>query len=380
MVGEDDESGVFYTDAGPVEEWQPAPPADEWEAARRALVDELLTRYRALTADAIRAVTWPEQRRDYRAGNHNDLMVAVFRLQSEYDRYVPHPSESDEAHLSTPASVLFDGAHAVIVADLLSRADFVFLTAPLSALLGVDLAARHAGLRPPGTPEAGPIGPYATPVTDPLPDHALWSHTRALLTRRMSEIAERDGPGVYVVDLHLDVEWWGEDIRQAGIEIRWNTDSSLTERRRAWHSTPERLANNPDAADELPWDWVWFRGSDGEMALWRPSEDPHGNELLGDYARELGLWYSDAELEDGDEDEIIDKQVLLGEYLQAGLPTVVRAMHHTGDIARIFGRPIPITFSAQDSHAPAWEWARAANPPELYALFGPTQERSWSPG
>src|SRR5262249_5368265 len=112
MVGKDDESGVFYTDAGPVEEWQPAPPADEWEAARPALIDELLARYRALTADAIRAVTWPEQHRDYRAGDHNDLMVAVFRLEFEYDRYVPHPREFDEAHLSTPASVLCDGAHA----------------------------------------------------------------------------------------------------------------------------------------------------------------------------------------------------------------------------------------------------------------------------
>src|SRR3954464_8315897 len=113
MVGEDDESDVFYAELAPVEEWQPAPPSDEWEAARRALIDELLKRYRALTADATRAVTWPEQHRDYRAGSHNDLMVAVFRLESEHDRYVPHPPEFDEAHLSTTASVLFDGAHAV---------------------------------------------------------------------------------------------------------------------------------------------------------------------------------------------------------------------------------------------------------------------------
>ena len=52
-------------------------------------------------------------------------------------------------------------------------------------------------------------------------------------------------------------------------------------------------------------------------------------------------------------------------------------MHDAGEIARILRHSIPI---AQDSDAPAWECAQAANPPELYALFGPIQECYWSPG
>jgi hypothetical protein len=135
-----------------------------------------------------------------------------------------------------------------------------------------------------------------------------------------------------------------------------------------------------DAAEELRWDWVGFRGPDDAAALWRASVDPAGHQLLANYAQTLGLWYSDDELAHDDTGELMDRQCELAEYVQAGLPTVLRALHHAGDIARIFGHAIPTTFSAHDSHLPAWEWAREANPPELYDLFGPWQQANWSPG
>ena len=58
----------------------------------------------------------------------------------------------------------------------------------------------------------------------------------------------------------------------------------------------------------------------------------------------------------------------------------MRALHDRGEIAAIFGGAIPVTFSSAGSHDMAWAWGEAANPPELFALFGPAQQRGWSPG
>ena len=78
---------------------------------------------------------------------------------------------------------------------------------------------------PGDAPEARSAVTYDAPAADPLPDHPLWSHTRDLLASRLTEIARHDGPGISVVDLHLDYEWT-EDMRNAGIEIRWNTEDA----------------------------------------------------------------------------------------------------------------------------------------------------------
>jgi hypothetical protein len=216
------------------------------------------------------------------------------------------------------------------------------------------------------------------------PGHQLWRHTRELMVKRFAEIALLAGGEVYVVDLHVDTQPW-DDIRNAAIEVRWDTETHLAERRGRWRPHPELLKHDPLAADQVPWDWVAFRGGGDEGALWHPRADPEGHALLGDYARALGLSYTDAELARAQDDpdlevELGERQTMLGQALQAGLPPLVLALHHDGEIARIFGRPIPITFSSRDPHEPAWEWGRDANPPELYAQFGPAQERYWSPG
>ncbi|HEY6886360.1 MAG TPA: hypothetical protein VI300_01235 [Solirubrobacter sp.] len=101
---------------------------------------------------------------------------------------------------------------------------------------------------------------------------------------------------------------------------------------------------------------------------------------LADYGEQLGLWYTDAELAADEDDELMDPQLELIGFLKAGLPAAVRALHERALVEGIFGTPLPITFSAQDSHSPAWELGRAANPADLYARFGPIQERCWSPG
>jgi hypothetical protein len=244
----------------------------------------------------------------------------------------------------------------------------------------LDLARRHPQLRSAESADPGPLVPYDAPAVDPLPGHQLWVHTRTWLERRLAVIHARDGADVYVVDLHLDVGWFDLDIREAGIEIRWNTRTRLAERQRTWNPHPHVLELDPHAADELPWEWPEFLGGDPADTLWNRDIDPTGHELLTDYAQQLGLWYTDAELVSDDGDELLDRQGELAEYLEAGLPVAVRALHEERVVKRVFGQAIPITFSAQDSHVAAWELGRAANPADLYALFGPFQQRYWSPG
>jgi hypothetical protein len=271
------------------------------------------------------------------------------------------------------------GLTAIAVADLMSLDDFTYLTDPLSRLVELDLASRHASLRPAGAPESGPLVAPEEPVVDPLPDHELWRHTRDRLVAALRAIAG-DGDGdVYVVDLHLDVEWL-DDIRNAGVELRYNTQRDLDARRHRWKHKPLLPEIDSLQADELAWDWCSFREAGEDRVLWRAGSDPAGHALLADYGRAAGLWYSDAENAAEDCDSVIDLSIELASYLRVGLARVVRALHDGGEIATIFGAPIPVTFSAQDSHARAWAWGEAANPPELYALFGPTQQRGWSPG
>lgn len=215
------------------------------------------------------------------------------------------------------------------------------------------------------------------PVGDPLPGHELWRHTRDRLVAAFEQIATDGAGDVYVVDLHLDVEWL-DDIRNAGVELRYNTQRDLAASRNRRRHKP--LAPEVEYTYELAWDWCSFREAGEAQALWRAGSDPAGHALLADYGQAAGLWYSDAEFAADDSNRVIELSIELGSYLEVGLARVVRALHDSGDIARIFGAPIPITFSAQDSHAEAWAWGEAANPPELYALFGPTQQREWSPG
>lgn len=381
-VTRDDDEDVLYSDFAQDILAEP-PPADAHSPdgrRRRELVAEVIARYRRLSPSAIDSFAWPEQRRDHRAGDRNALMVAVYHIEFERQRHAPYAVELEEAHLTSAGGALSDAVHALLVADQVNREDFAFLTEPLSRLLGVDLAQRQHQLRPADATEPEPLVPYDAPPVDPLPGHALWAHTREQLERRLIEIHERDGTDVYVVDLHLDVDWFDFDVRAAGIEIRWNTRARLTSWRETWTPHPDLLAIDPDAGDDLPWNWPEFLGGEPAHTLWKRDTDPVGHELLTDYGQQLGLWYSDAELALDDGDLLMDRQLELTDSLAAGLPAAVGPLHGDGVIARIFGQAIPITFSAQDSHFAAWELGRTANPPELYALFGPIQERHWGPG
>jgi hypothetical protein len=352
------------------------PAAHSARRARSALLDEVAARVGGLSHARLRAFVIPERWRDYRAGDEHEMMFAAIELARIHGRRTPEFAIPRRGTDHAQAA-LHPGAIAIAIADLLRAEDFAYLTAPLGALLALHLESLHASLVPDGAPPPGPLVAYREPDVDPRPDHALWRHTRERLVAAFERVADQGEPDVYVVGVHLDHWWTIDDVRNAGIEILWNTQRDLAASRASWTSAPPGSELPP--FDLLPWDWCSFRKLGDQHRLWSPESDPTGHELLGDYARAAGLWFTDAELAD-DTDELVERQIGLSSILEAGLPVVVRELHTAGEIARIFGRPLPVLFTAWDSHAPDWEWGRAANPPELYALFGPTQQRYWSRG
>jgi hypothetical protein len=352
-------------------------PEDAAGRARRVLSEDVVARVRGLDRRRLREFSVPWRWRDPRTGDDFEVRYAASSLCGVHGRRVP-AVELQDRRAEVARSALREGLTAIAVADLMSQDDFIYLTDALSRLVELDLASRHASLRPAGAPEAGPLVVPEEPRVDPLPEHELWRHTRERLVAALLRIAAGDDD-IYVVDLHLDVEWL-DDIREAGIELRYNTarDLEAARRRRSKHKPLPEVDSLQ--GEELPWQWWLFRESGEDQVLWRTNCDPAGHALLADYGRATGLWYSDAELAADDCDRVIDLSIELGSCLHVGIARVVRALHDSGEITRIFGAPIPVTFSAQDSHARTWAWGEAANPPELYALFGPTQQREWSPG
>lgn len=340
MEERDDAAEVYYSDfvLVPQAGARRRPPSDAASRARDSLVAEILARVRELPRGALAKFPEPYVPADWRYGRDNELAVAVFDLQRRHDRQPPAAPELRDSHESAGHRALRGGVDAVVVGDLLAAEEFAFLTAPLSALIGLDLASRHASLRACGAPEAAPLAPPDPPHVDPLPGHRLWAHTRERLVQILRGLGE---PDVYVVDLHLDYQWV-EDVRAAGVEVRWGTDRDLAARRAAWKPTRELLKLDPLAAEQLPWQ-TWDLRAAG--ILWSAQGDPDGHTLLADYAREAGLWYTDAEHEEGS-GEHIDRTIELCCGLQAGLPVVVRRLHESGEIAAIFGHPVPVTFSS----------------------------------
>ena len=357
-----------------------APPQSDAAAgrARTALAEEVCARVRRLEKRRVREFTVPWRWRDPRTGDDFAVTYAASKLCSAHNRRIPDIALEDR-RAEAASYALREGLTAIAVADLMSHDDFAYLSGPLSLLVELDLASRHASLCTAGAPAAGPLVAPEAPVVEPLPDHELWRHTRDRLIAALEGVAGGGDDDVYVVDLHLDVEWL-DDIRNAGVELRYNTERDLAARRQRRKRGPVLPEIDSLQADALAWDWCSFREAGEDHVLWRANTDPAGHALLGDYARAAGLWYSDAELADDDCDRVIDLSIELGSYLQVGLACVVRSLHDDAELTRIFGAPLPVTFSAQDSHARAWAWGEAANPPELYALFGPTQQREWSPG
>lgn len=192
----------------------------------------------------------------------------------------------------------------------------------------------------------------------------LWEHTAGEVRAALSQIAESGD--VYIVTLYL----WSApstDVRWSSVSLMWDT-----EERCAARSTGEP---EQDLAG-LRWSWQHHQRAGREW--WDPDSDPAGHEMLERWARGQGLWF------EGDRDAYDDAErdlaLKLSDRLVTGLIELIRELHADGTVESEFGRAIPFTLIAHDSHQPFPEWNQDANPPELNTQVADYYESIWGPG
>ena len=194
---------------------------------------------------------------------------------------------------------------------------------------------------------------------------SLWDYTNQALERELRHIETTADSEVYVVALYVasavDV-----DPRWSTLRLLWDTEMHYGQR---LHGEAAELSDGR-------WDTTDFMRA--AEPLWDPQADPDGHRALESWARENELWFDGAPLSESDDQ--IEREIALHKQIVAGLIATVRGLHDSGIVQAVFGRPIPIILIPQDSHDPYPRWNAQANPPELYAEFGPYLESIWSPG
>ena len=143
----------FVLDLAPA---APPQPDDAAGRARTALSEDVVARVRGIGQRRRRAFTVPWRWRDPRTGDDHDVSYAAMQLCDLHGRRTPD-IELGDRRAEAASSAVHTGLTAIAVADLMSLDDFTYLTDPLSRLVDLDLASRHASLRPAGAPESGPL-------------------------------------------------------------------------------------------------------------------------------------------------------------------------------------------------------------------------------
>ncbi|HEY6886361.1 MAG TPA: hypothetical protein VI300_01240 [Solirubrobacter sp.] len=115
MPQPEDDADVFYSDfdRSASHELRSADADTEDGPRRHQLIADVLARYRSLPQDAAATFVYPEQHRDWRAGDRIALMVAAYSLATEHKRYTSTSIELERAHLTTGGLALSEGIHAI---------------------------------------------------------------------------------------------------------------------------------------------------------------------------------------------------------------------------------------------------------------------------
>ncbi|MGW3950074.1 hypothetical protein ACWEKM_03660 [Streptomyces sp. NPDC004752] len=161
------------------------------------------------------------------------------------------------------------------------------------------------------------------------------------------------------------------DSRRPYVAIGYNTESQYRR---------ERHQNDPG---EARWNYAcWLL--DGFETLGNVPEDPAGAPLYAEEVKRLGLW-SDGDIGDvpdddevckadkaceaDDADEADARRDLLRLHFADACIDLARALHATGRVEKLFGRPLPVVVFDMD--CPGWEIeaTEAANPPDLIEDF-----------
>ncbi len=191
----------------------------------------------------------------------------------------------------------------------------------------------------------------------------LSEHLRATILAAFDTIPAGDRADVYALSLYMyDVE---DDPRRPTITVGYNTERRVT----SCTPAPGQKAKWPIAADAAEARWnhaFWLQNAlvvacDGDS-------DPVGGELVQRWAKDKGYWYSDED-EDRDIDAALRKvEPLTGEFVQMAV-AVARDLHSSGEIVRMFGRPLPVLIHELEYYEEIAAQNEAANPGGLVDDF-----------
>lgn len=193
---------------------------------------------------------------------------------------------------------------------------------------------------------------------------SLWDHTTERIQSGLQRIAGTEDGRIYAVSILLS--------SAVDIDPRWSTLELSRETEERYEA---RSGASPDAPDTR-WNTEYYLTAPG--LVWDPDDDPEGHAALEQWARDRELWFEGPPLSDANNQ--IERELALHDEIVTGLIATIRGLHDSGAVTAVFGCAVPTILMSQDDHDPYPEWNQEANPPELYAQFGPYLESIWSPG
>jgi hypothetical protein len=191
----------------------------------------------------------------------------------------------------------------------------------------------------------------------------LADHVRARIDSALESIPNEDRAHTYAVSLW--VSDFDDDPRRPTIMVGYNTEAQVAARTPG----PGRRPQDPAAVDaaEARWNFAfWLQNA--LAVIGSEDGDPQGAELREAWARERGFWYSDEEEERDLDAALARVQPLTGEFIDI-VVGVVRDLHRSGVIVRVFGRAIPILIHELEYYEEIARQNEAANPPGIVDAF-----------
>jgi hypothetical protein len=191
----------------------------------------------------------------------------------------------------------------------------------------------------------------------------LREHLRSKILAALESIPGGDRADIYVVSMYVsDID---DDPRRPTITVGYNTER----RAAACTPAPGQKPKWPIASDaaEARWNYAfWLQNS--LTVIGDEGTDPVGAELREAWAKQRGFWYSDAE-EERDLDSALEKvEPMTHEFVQMAV-AVVQELHRSGEVARLFGRPVPLLIHELEYYDEIAQQNESANPGPLVEDF-----------
>ncbi|MBS2033135.1 MAG: hypothetical protein JST54_35005 [Deltaproteobacteria bacterium] len=212
-----------------------------------------------------------------------------------------------------------------------------------------------------GTVSSGPERPFLM-NTSQNTERSLQEHIHAVTRAALESIPASDRADIYVISMYVsDIE---DDHRRPTIMVGFNTEQRVA----ACTPAPGQKAKWPIASDAAEARWNFAFWLQNNLVTLGGDDDATGAALIQSWAIERGYWYSDEE-EDHDFDAALAKvRPLTGAFVQLAVG-VVQELHRSGELVRIFQRPVPVLIHELEYYDEIAAQNEDANPKELVEGF-----------